>query len=57
MHTNVVIDTIKTFNLILCYDLLFSYFIASLDLLYESEFIILDIAFFKDYGSDFMLRC
>ena len=56
MHTNVVIDTVKTFNLILCHDLLLSYLIASLDLLYESEFIILDIAFFKDYGRDFMLR-
>lgn len=57
VHTNIVVDTIKTFNLIFGHDLLLCYFVASLDLLHESEIIVFDIAFLKDYGRDFMLGC
>jgi hypothetical protein len=55
MDTDIVIDFIKSFNLIFSHDFLFGDFIAPLYLLDKPEIVILDVTFFKNDWSNLVL--
>ena len=57
MHPNIVINLIKSLNLILGNNLLFSYFIASLNLLDKSEIVVFHVTFLKNDWGNLMLGC
>ena len=57
MDTNVVVDLVESFNFVFGYDLLFSNFVASLNLLHEPKISIFDVALLEQNWSDFMLVC